>query len=165
VGLRSDVTYIDPHLLGYDWYRNQASQRLGSPIAKPAQALSGEVALVDEAFSLGRPVLLTDTFDPELTKIFPSYPLGTLIRVLPRGASLPGPETVEQENVAVFATFRSWDRTVRDDEWAAAVLPTYQRPWIALTRVFERSGDEARARASRQRADDWGAGIAGTPRM
>ncbi|MGH7437408.1 MAG: hypothetical protein ACRENE_17150, partial [Polyangiaceae bacterium] len=30
VGLRSDVTYIDPHLLGYDWYRNQASQRLGS---------------------------------------------------------------------------------------------------------------------------------------
>jgi hypothetical protein len=165
VGLRSDVTYIDPHLLGYDWYRSQASQRLGSPIAKPAHSLSDEVALVDEAFSLGRPVLLTDTFDADLTKVFPSYPLGTLIRLLPRGASLPGPETLEQENLAVFAAFRSWDRTFRDDEWATAVLPTYQRPWIALSRAFERRGDEARARASRQLAADWGAGIAGNPRM
>lgn len=162
IGLRSDVTYIDPHLLAYDWYRNRASQRLGSAIARPAQPLSDEVALVDAAFSLGRPVLLTDAFDAELQKVFPSYPLGTLIRLLPRGASLPGPDSVEQENLAVFATFRPWDRTVRDDEWATAVLPTYQRPWIALSRVFERRGDEARAKASRQRAEDWGAGGAGT---
>ncbi len=42
---------------------------------------------------------------------------------------------------------------------------TYQRPWIALSRAFERRGDEARARASRQLAADWGAGIAGNPRM
>ena len=165
VGLRSDVTYIDPHLLAYDWYRNQASGRLGPAIGTPAQPLNDEVALVDAALSLGRPVLLTDAFDAELTKVFPSYPVGTLIRLLPRGASLPGPDSVEQENLAVFASFRPWDRTVRDDEWATAVLPTYQRPWIALSRVFERRGDEARAKASRQRIEDWGVGIVGTPRM
>lgn len=65
----------------------------------------------------------------------------------------------------MFASFRPWDRTVRDDAWATAVLPTYQRPWIALSRVFERRGDEARAMVSRQRIEDWGAGIVGTPRL
>ena len=165
VGLRSDVTYIDPHLLAYDWYRNQASERLGSAIGKPGQPLNDEVALVEAAFSLGRPVLLTDAFDAGSTKAFPSYPVGTLIRLLPRGTSLPAPDDVEQENLAVFALFRPWDRTVRDDEWATAVLPTYQRPWIALSRVFERRGDETRAKVSRQRIADWGAGNVVAPSL
>lgn len=156
IRLRADVTYIDPHLLGYDWYRSRASHDLGAPIAAPADQTGGEVALVDLAFSLGRPVLLTDVLDAQLVSVFPSYPFGTLIRLLPRGTSLPSPESVEQQNLDVFAAFRRWDRTPRDDEWASAVLPTYQRPWVALARMFDRRGDRDRATANRQRADEWG---------
>jgi hypothetical protein len=152
IQLRPDVTYIDPHLLGYDWYRARAARELGAPIATPGDA----IALVEQAFSIGRPVLLTDIFDARLMNVYPSYPVGTLIRVLPRDATRPSPELVEQENIGVFAAFQRWDPTPRDDEWAKAVLPTYQRPWIALARMFERRRDEARGRANRERSAEWG---------
>jgi hypothetical protein len=161
IHLRSDVTYIDPHLLGYDWYRKRAGGDLGASIAMPQEQTSDDAALVDQVFSLGRPVLLTDVFDAQLAKVFPSYPFGTLIRLLPRGAPLPAPESVENENLSVFAAFRRWDLTPRDDEWARAVLPTYQRPWVALARIFERRGDEARAKANRLRAEEWSGQNAG----
>jgi hypothetical protein len=161
IGLRPDVTYIDPHLLGYEWYRRRASDNLGARIAVPTQQSIDEVALVDAALSLGRPVLLTDAFDAELSKVFPSYPIGTLIRLLPRGTPLPGPDEVERENLAVFASFHPWDRTVRDDEWAMAVLPTYQRPWIALSRLFGRMGNDVRAKPNRERGMEWGSGQGG----
>jgi hypothetical protein len=99
---------------------------------------------------------LTDIFDPQVLKAFPSYPFGTLIRLMPRGESPPAPESVEQENLRVFAGFRRWAPVAREDEWAKAVLPTYGRPWIALARMFERLGDERRARANRERAEEWG---------
>ncbi len=35
IRLRPDVTYIDPHLLGYDWYRARASHEFGAPIPEP----------------------------------------------------------------------------------------------------------------------------------
>jgi hypothetical protein len=152
IHLRPDVTYIDPHLLGHDWYRARAGRELGASIATPGDA----IALVEQAFSLGRPVLLTDVFDAQLVKVFPTYPIGTLIRLLARDATRPSPERVEQENLGVFAAFQRWDPTPRDDEWATAVLPTYQRPWVALARMFERRRDEARARANRERAAEWG---------
>jgi hypothetical protein len=155
-GLRPDVTYIDPHLLGYDWYRARAGRALGAPISAGAQPSVDAIALVEQAFLLGRPVLLTDIFDPQIVRTFSSYPLGTLIVLLPRGASLPAPESVEQENLGVFAGFRRWTVVAPEDEWQRAVLPTYQRPWIALARMFERRGDEARARVNRERGEVWG---------
>ncbi len=156
VNLRRDVTYIDPHLLSYDWYGRQAGRELGAPISVAEQSSDDAIALVEEAFSLGRPVFLTDIFDAQIVKSFPSYPFGTLIRVLPRGVSPPVPESVEQENLGVFAAFQRWAPVAREDEWAKAVLPTYQRPWIALARMFERRGDEARARVNRERSEEWG---------
>jgi hypothetical protein len=161
--LRPDVTYIDPHLLGFDWYRRRASRDLGTSITVPAREAERDVALVDQAFSLGRPVLLTDGFDAELLKVFPSYPFGTLIRLLPRGTARPAPESVERENIDVFAAFKRWDPTARDDEWATAVLPTYRRPWIALARMFDRLGDPRRASLNRQRSEEWGSGVAERP--
>ena len=152
IHLRPDVTYIDPHLLGYDWYRARAARELGASISTPGDAIS----LVEQAFSLGRPVLLTDIFDAQLVNVFPTYPIGTLIRLLPRDAMRPSPELVEQENLGVFAAFQRWDPTPRDDEWATAVLPAYQRPWVALARMFEKHRDGARAQANRERAAQWG---------
>jgi hypothetical protein len=63
-----------------------------------------------------------------------------------------------QENLDVFAGFQRWSAIAREDEWARAVLPTYQRPWIALARMFEREGNDARARVNRERAERWGRG-------
>jgi hypothetical protein len=152
---RPDVTYIDPHLLGYDWYRRRASTELGAPIsASVGEPSRDAIALVEAALSLGRPVLLTDVFEPSLVSAFPSYPIGTLVRLLPRGAPTPTPEKVEQENVTVFADFRRWRSA--GDEWADAVLPAYGRPWVALARVFERRGEPARARANWERGKEWG---------
>jgi hypothetical protein len=156
IKLRPDVTYIDPHLLGYDWYRRRVSRELGAPIAAPAHASSDALALIAQAFSLGRPVLLTDIVDPQVVKAFASYPLGTLIRLLPPGAPLPPPEGVEAQNLDVFARYRRWDPVAREDAWVAAVLPTYQRPWIAVARMFEKRGDAGRATANRDRAEEWG---------
>jgi hypothetical protein len=151
--LRPDVTYVDPHLLGFDWYRARVSHELGAPIPEPAQG--DAIGLADEAFALGRPVLLTDVFLPRIVKVFPSYPLGTLIRLLPRGSALPAPESVEGENLDLYATFERCATVVDDGGWASSVLPTYERPWVALSRLFERRGDEARARANAARAEDW----------
>ncbi len=147
---RPDVTYVDPHLLGYDWYRGRASRELGAPISS-----LDPTALADQALALGRPVLVTDVFDPQIVKVFRSYPLGTLIRLLPRDAPLPTPESVEDENVAIFARFERFAMPPETDEWARAVLPTYERPWIALARMFERRGNLARARANQERAKEW----------
>ena len=121
-----------------------------------SEAANDAVAVVDHAFATGRPVLLTNTFDPELARTFPSYPLGTLIRLLPRGTTLPPPESVEEENLAVFGSFEPWSRGVAQNDWAKAVLPSYRRPWIALARAYANRGDEARAKADRDRAERWG---------
>ncbi len=153
--LRPDVAYIDAHLVGYDWYRARASRALGAPISAPRDPPTDAIALVDQAFSLGRPVLLTDIFEPQLVKVFRSYPVGTLIRLLPRDAALPAPESVERENLDVFAGFERPKTEGEADEWANAVLPSYQRPWIALARMFERRGDPARARVNAGRAEEW----------
>jgi Protein of unknown function (DUF2723) len=153
-GLRPDLTYIDPHLVGYDWYRDRASRQLGARIP-PGSSSAATVALIDLALALDRPVLITDIFLPEILQIFPSYPTGTLIRLLPRGARPPPPESVESENVRVFATFERSDIVTIDDEWAASVLPMYMRPWVALSRMFERQGDKERARVNMERAEEW----------
>jgi Protein of unknown function (DUF2723) len=153
--LRPDVTYIDPHLLAYDWYRARAGRELGAPIRDEAHSPVDPIALVAQAFSLRRPVFITDVFDPRIVTAFKSYPLGTLIRLLPGDDSLPPPEQVESENLAVFAGFERSATVPASDEWARSVLPTYQRPWIALARMFERRGDLARARANGTRAEEW----------
>ena len=153
--LRPDVTYIDAHLLGYDWYLGRASRQLGAPIHEPIKGSAQAIEVAEQALSLGRPVLVTDIFTPEIVKIFPSYPLGTLIRLLPRGAALPAPESVESENLDVFAGFERCATVADDDAWARSVLPTYERPWIALSRLFERRRDRARAQANKERAEQW----------
>ncbi len=152
IDLRPDVTYVDPHLLGYGWYRRRAGRQLGAPISSSGDVL----ALVDQAFALGRPVLLADIFDARVAGAFPSYPFGTMIRLLPRGTRPPAPESVEQENLGIFAAFQRWEPGSSDDEWARSVLPLYQRPWIALARMFERQGLDGAARANRARVEQWG---------
>ncbi len=153
--LRPDVTYIDPNLLNYDWYRERAGRLLGAPIPEPVRRSVNTIALVDQAFALGRPVVITDIFVPQIVRVFPSYPLGTVIRLLPRDATLPPPDAVESENLAVFAGFERGAPVAENDAWASAVLPTYQRPWIALSRMFERRRDEARAKVNTERAEEW----------
>lgn len=156
IGLRPDVAYVDPHLLGYEWYKRRAGRALGAEVVPPDPSGDETVTIAEQAMTLGRPVFVTDVFDPAVVNAFASYPLGTLIRLLPHGTSPPLPEAVDQENAAVFSAFRRWDPVARDDAWAKAVLPAYPRPWIALARIFERHGDAARAKRDRERAAEWG---------
>jgi len=158
-GWRPDVTYVDPHLLAYDWYRRSASRDLGAPIPPSPEPSTETIRVVERAFALGRPVVLTDGFDRGVLTAFRSYPLGTLIRLLPPGVTPPPPESVEHENIEMFAKFQRWSPLVRDDEWATAVLPTYQRPWVALARMFDRRGDDGRARVNRERSKEWGPSV------
>jgi hypothetical protein len=154
VGLRPDVVYVDPHLVPYDWYRARASRKLGAPVPAATRSGTDTLDLLARALALGRPVLVTDLFDAQIVHSFPTFPVGTMIRVLPRGTPQPPPDRVEQENLEAFAQYSRWDPAATD-EWAKAVLPTYARPWIALARMFERRGEPDRGNVDRARAETW----------
>src|SRR5439155_462431 len=85
------VAFVCSELLRRDWYRARwASRGLALP-SDPGAPLGAAL------LRTGRPVLV----DRGLTGIlaaFPSYPLGVLHRVLPRGTAPPPPHDIAEQN-------------------------------------------------------------------
>ncbi len=145
--VRTDVTYLDPNMLRYDWYRERAERRLGFDLPDPVHGSLNTAKLAAAVLYAGRPLCLTDLFTPRIVRTFPSYPYGTLIRVLPAGQPVPPPAEVEAQNRRLFESYDLRYPVPRDHHtWAWQVHTEYARPWLALAEMFRRLGDTAHAR-------------------
>lgn len=154
LGLRPDVNYVDPKMLLHPWYRQRASRELGLPIVPPEHRNVDTAQLAAQVLAAKRPLLLADVFSPAIVQRFATYPIGTLIRVLPPGDAPPEPARLEQMNLDLAQQFdRKHGPAARDDGWARELQSTYGRPWFALGEAFGAARQPERAKANRRRAE------------
>jgi hypothetical protein len=155
-GVRPDATYVAWGLMSLPWYRARVGQRgiLAEPGTEPAS-----IRLVTHLLAEGRPVFVEQGF-AEVTRAFPTYPYGPLVKVLPRGASPPSIDDVVAENRAIYAAFDlSYPRPGWDDEWATVAHQRYAASWASIARVLAAAGRPEDAKA----ADDLAHAIGPAP--
>ena len=152
-GLRRDVVFVSPILLHYDWYRRRVGAALSLSLPPPTHGSVDTVTLATQILGTGRRLFLTDVFGNAILERFTTYPIGTLIEVLPRGAPLPSPGALERQNLDLFATYHV-DRAALDVErpWSRGVRDAYARPWRALADAFASLGDRDAAARNAERA-------------
>lgn len=153
-GVRPDVALVCWPLVTRAWYVGR--------LALPGLAISpGGLASVAQAEALlatGRP-LVVDRAQTQLVTDLPSYPLGTLQRVLPRGGALPSAAAVLEANRAAYAAIDlDYPHPDRDDDFAAMAHRRYAATWriIAngLAAAGDRDGSSTASEFSRQLAPD-----------
>jgi hypothetical protein len=140
LGMRPDVVYVDANLVRTDWYRT----RIAAALADGVRAGSGARELIAAEATAGRQVYLTDSVEELTPPGFETVALGTVMKVLPPGSTLPAPEELERTNLDLARGFRRDPRRPEDPfSWAGEADGTYSRPWIALARAFGERGDTA----------------------
>lgn len=152
-GVRPDVLFIDVEMIAWPRHRARIDARLGYSAIPPGPG-PASLRLVGELLARGHTVFIDGPSVPDSIRIIedtPSYPWGTVIRLLPRGSRLPSVDQLEAENLALLEQLTPrGERPARGDGWAALVYARYAAPWKALARAYESSGrpdDAARMHA------------------
>jgi len=153
LGLRPDVTYIDPTFLPRPWYRRRVARALGVPIGAVRGTSVDTGRLVEDVIATGRPVLLANVFSRRIVTRWPTWPRGTCLYVNTAAAPTPPPDALDALNLALYQTFtlRSLDQPV--DLWSSDVAAAYPRAWRLIADAAQARGDFARAEVCRGRAD------------
>jgi hypothetical protein len=157
---RPDVDFVSLALLQRDFYRVPVENALGRPFPKSKSGFYDLVGMVKSLAASGRPVLFaTDDmlFYPQVARALPTYPLGTALRVLPRGERPPSAAELEAENDRLFATFRAKQHGegVTPDTWAADLYRCYSRTWLMLADRFDQEKDPAGSARAEARGRAW----------
>ncbi len=144
LGRRPDVLYFRLEGLLVDWYRaRMAASGIPLPSATPA---GFEVAFAESLLATGRPLVMGIGYGDGRVAPLARYPLGLVVRVLPRGAVAPSIAEVLRLNEALFASYDlAYPRPRIDDEAAAWMHHIYARVWTQMADVFARAGDGAAA--------------------
>jgi len=160
-GERPDVAFVNARLLLAPWYHARIERVLGVPLPEPRDRSLDVGAVLDALIATGRPIFVTDWFAPSALARFASYPIGPLIRIVPRGEAVPSPDDVERANLALSARFEREPLPLPGPEpWSDALAEDYARPWRALAQMFAQQGDGARAEANARRAEETRAALA-----
>jgi hypothetical protein len=112
------------------------------------------VQIAEQILASGRP-LLVDTALGNILVQFPSYPYGTLFRVLPRGQARPPLDEVAAQNRAWFAALDlGYPAPGRDDEYATLMHDDYAATWRIIAEGYAALGrpDAAAEAAARMQA-------------
>lgn len=152
LGLRADVVTVNPSLLHLAHYRARTSAQLGVALPAPRDGSVDSVALARALLGTGRPLFLADLFTNNIVYALPTYPLGTLIRVLPDGTPPPPLREVLAENEARFQGFRMRPTTGTAAPWQAVARERYARNWFALGAAARAQGQPAVAALCYRRA-------------
>jgi hypothetical protein len=152
LGLRTDVVYLDAWLLLNPWYRRRMSAILGFEVTAPANRSLSTIELVAQLHATGRPVLVANAVSGAIGATYPSYPIGTLRRVLPIGTAVPPPDVVQAWNQEVFAQMTFLRPPPEIGTWGGDLQRSYVEPWQALAQAWDRAGHKDRADFCRQRA-------------
>ncbi len=151
-GVRRDVLHVYWSSVKIRWYRDRLAQR-GLVVDTAAQG-KPSVQIAEQILASGRP-LLVDTALGNVLKEFPSYPYGTLFRVLPRGQQRPPLDEVAAQNRAWFAAL-DLDYPVPGpkDEYPTAIHDEYASTWRIIAAGYAALGrtDAAAEAASRMHA-------------
>ncbi len=138
-GDRRDVSIVCWTITTRDWYRARLV-RAGVRI-EPSAGGPASVAQAEALLATGRP-LVVDRAQTLILAALPSYPLGVLQRVLPRGAKPPSLGEVLELNRKIYASFDfDYPRPTRDDDFAAVAHRRYAETWRVLANALEAAGD------------------------
>jgi hypothetical protein len=139
LGERPDVEVITWPLVRSPEYRARIAARTHLAMTAPHDAMLGPT-LVGEALAQGRPVFI-DEYQATIARAFPTYPLGVLFRVLPRGAPVPSPDAIFAENLALYQKYVV-DEVAPEaaDEPAASARAEYARTWSLIASLLEAAG-------------------------
>jgi len=138
-GLRPDVLHIALDIMTLPWYQERTSSQLGFSVLIPGDGYAS-VKLAEAVLAHGRP-LFVDPAQRYILAALPSYPYGSVIRVLPRGSPLPPIDEVRAINQRLVEGFDlAYPRPHQQDGWAAIVHRRYARPWGTLAHAYTQAG-------------------------
>ena len=151
LGKRRDVLVITTPQLRLAFHRERVENRAGVTIdPDPDQTIN--VPLTEKLLATGRPVFV-DHYQLAIVKAFPTYPYGTLIRVLPRGSKLPTVVEAYELNKALFDRFKfGYMPPGMQDENATRVHNAYARTWHGLSESLRAIGETEKAEDALRRA-------------
>jgi hypothetical protein len=146
-GLRRDVVVFRWDAIDRPWYRARVKLALPPPGSEV-------VALAEALLAQGRPVFVRQN-ELAITMKLPTYPYGTLLRVLPRGAPLPSLDEQLAINAVIYARFDlAYERPGPDAEVATMVHLKYAATWRGLAEQLARAGRAEEAGLATARADE-----------
>jgi hypothetical protein len=159
---RTDVTYVDVHLLRYSWYHEQMRLRLPD-LDLPHDPLRTRVSMLVADLLEEHSVYIADLGRPLPLEIQrQTYPIGPLLAVVPDGYAPPPITHVDRMNVALFNRLRfRTTAPVTPNSWSALALSYYARTWRALAKTYEDGGNAVRGRQLRVLAEQYGSGRPG----
>lgn len=147
-GERPDVIIAIWHLVGDRGYRERLARR-GIAIDTTASG-TPSVRIAEQILATGRP-LFVDRSLGNVLRTLPSYPHGTLFRVLPRGQMRPSLDEVAAINRDWFAALDlDYPRPGPDDEYPTEIHRAYAATWQIIADGFAslgRPGDASGAAA------------------
>jgi hypothetical protein len=152
LGLRPDVVVITTPQLRLGFHRRRIEERTGVRI-ESALGQTMNVPLTEKLLATGRPVFV-DQFQFSIVKAFPTYPYGTLYRVLPRGTLTPSVDEVYAMNVELYDKF-VFDYMLpgMHDENATRVHFVYANVWRVLANSLRAAGANEKAADALERAE------------
>lgn len=154
LGERQDVTYLNAPLLAYDWYREHAEARLGFALQGANEERIDSLLVASSILMNGRPLAMTQAVGDRIPQVLPTYPVGTLVRVLPPDARLPSPPELEAEHTRLMRHYDVSERLPWDPTgWGAYVYQNYARPWRSLADIYTAMGLDEDAERCRTHAD------------
>jgi hypothetical protein len=139
--LRTDVLFVVPGTLTQAWYRRDLEAMTGVSFETPEHKPIGPKTLMARLLATGRPLFYTDWPDADLAKT-PHYAVGTLMRVLQEGESMPTAEALFAMNAETFSTYEIEPTLPKDPHgWGYLLQSDYARPWGEVGRAFGAEGN------------------------
>ena len=139
LGERQDVVMVTWTMMSMQWYRDRVSLR---GIVAPPGAAPPLIRLADALLASGK-ALFVDQTQTAILEAFPTYPYGTLIRVLPHGAKPPSLAEVFELDKAIYAKFDlDYPRPGPDDEYPTEVHRRYAATWTVLAQALRAAGKD-----------------------
>ncbi len=135
---------IAAQLLAHSWYRQQVNTALGIATKDAGEKVDLE-ELIDAIHATGRPVFMSSILNPKLARTYPTYPLGLVIVIAPRGGKALRPMEAAAENARLFDIFEFDGPEGHTGPWAEHVAAAYSAPWAMLAAAFESQGDSTSA--------------------
>ena len=150
-GERPDVIYIYWRSISIHWYRDRLARRgLAIETRTDPTETTPSVRIADQILASGRP-LFVDLSVGNVLRVFPSYPYGTLFRVLPRGAARPSLDEVAALNRAWFAALDlHYAHPGIDDEFPTMIHDGYAATWQIIADGYAKAGKPGEAASAEQ---------------
>ena len=141
-GLRPDVRVLTPAIDGDTLARHGVA-----PIDEIASIPPGPQ--LARALMMKRVPVFVDPSRTDVLTVYPSYPYGTLMRVLPPGTALPSLDEMTAINTKVYEAFViDYSIPSTSDDFASFAQRRYADPWVYIGGKLDAAGRKGDAQRS-----------------